>query len=82
MCIAVGACLVAAIPVLWLNEASGSCKSVTFPERCVREAASHWELQVCSEQKVPPASIPSPRPRLLYCSVVINLSIAGVSDLS
>lgn len=31
---------------------------------------------------MPPVSIPSPRPRLLYCSVVINLSIAGVSDLS
>lgn len=33
VCVAVGACLAAAIPVLWLNEASGSCKSVTFHER-------------------------------------------------
>lgn len=40
-CVAVGACLAAAIPVLWLNEASGSCKSVTFHEHCVHRASTH-----------------------------------------
>lgn len=40
-CVAVGACLAAAIPVLWLKEASGSCKSVTFHEHCIHRASSH-----------------------------------------
>lgn len=33
VCVAVGACLAAAVPVPWLNGASGSCKSVAFHEQ-------------------------------------------------
>lgn len=34
-CAGVCGCLAAAILVLWLHEASGNCKSITFHECCV-----------------------------------------------
>lgn len=81
-CAGVCGCLAAAVLVQWLNEASGSCKSVTFHECCVLGASSHGELASLISAYSTSSIHSFPKPgALLCCNMVINLSIAGGSDL-
>lgn len=81
-CAGLCGCLAAAILVPWLNEASRNYKSITFHECCVLGVSSHGEfaslVSAYSTSSIHSFLKPG---AILCCNMVINLSIAGGSDL-